>query len=339
MESELQVFKNTSDNFSNNLTSISAVYINPDIKRIYDILIIIIVVTLMAVMGTDISWKQIWEHIRRPVGPILGVICQFVIMPFAGYIYNKIFQFESNLAVGLLIISCCPGGALSNTFTYYTDGDVPLSVTMTSISTVLALFLMPLNIWIYSKDIDTRKLVIPYFNLVISLIMITSPLTLGMLIKWKMPKASVYITKWGSFLVLILIGVTLALQLIGFPFQLNQITWKLFIVTIFLPITGFLIAYFLSFVSRRPYSTCIAIAIESGFQNIFVAVSVMLLSFDIKKHISILLMPTFYGLFETILGLLVVVVYRIIIFLKRTEYNEANKEEVEEVQKSSLIMA
>lgn len=64
---------------------------------------------------------------------------------------------------------------------------------MTTISTVLALGMMPLNIWIYAIRLEANKLVIPYGNMALSLVIITSPILVGMAIGWKFPKVSVYV--------------------------------------------------------------------------------------------------------------------------------------------------
>ncbi|XP_067126720.1 sodium-dependent organic anion transporter-like [Centruroides vittatus] len=121
-------------------------------KLVKDILIILTVIIIMMSMGADICWGQIWNHVRRPISVLIGILCQFVVMPLSGYTYKHIFQLEAEVATGLLIISCTPGGILSNIFTYYLNGDVSLSVSMTTISTVLALGMMPLNVWLYSDS-------------------------------------------------------------------------------------------------------------------------------------------------------------------------------------------
>ncbi|XP_023210355.1 solute carrier family 10 member 6-like [Centruroides sculpturatus] len=175
-------------NSTSNATSIY--YINKDLKMTQNIIAIVSLIIIMIAMGAEITWSQIYKGIRKPVGPAIGLFCQFVIMPLIGFMYNVIFQFESSLAAGLLIKSCFPGGAISNVFTYYLDGDVSLSVTMTTISIVASLGLMPLNLWIYASNTEAKNLKIPYDNIALSLLMIVPPLILGMIIKWKAPKVS-----------------------------------------------------------------------------------------------------------------------------------------------------
>ncbi|XP_023213029.1 solute carrier family 10 member 6-like, partial [Centruroides sculpturatus] len=234
----------------------------------------------MIVMGAEISWNQIYKGIRKPVGPAIGLFCQFVIMPLIGFIYNVIFQFESSLATGLLIISCCPGGAVSNVFTYYLDGDVTLSVTMTTISIVASLGLIPLNLWIYASNTEAKNLKVPYENIALSLLMIVPPLILGMIIKWKAPKLSSYVTKWGSATIMIMIIIFVTMEIISSQHIFSIVSWKVIITSLLSPITGIITGYVIAFVSRNSKAACTAIAIDSGIQNFSVALGIIVLSFD-----------------------------------------------------------
>ncbi|XP_067126690.1 sodium-dependent organic anion transporter-like [Centruroides vittatus] len=303
---------------SNNITDVEP-YAIPNLKLIHDVLLTMILIIVMVTMGACIYWRQIWEHVRRPVGPIIGLCSQFIIMPLLGYIFNKIFQFESTVAAGLLIISCCPGGAISNTFTYYVDGDVSLSITMTTISTVLALGMMPLNVWIYAKDTEASKLVIPYLNMALSLITITSPVLLGMLLKWKVPKVSVYVTKCGSVLGLVLIVVVFVLEFILFSSALLRLTWKHIVTSVLMPLVGILIGFFTAFLFRRPIAVCKTIGIESGIQNVAVSFSVISLSFDIVKYPTLIMLPFLYGISQMVICSVICFIHQIILCSFKTK--------------------
>ncbi|XP_067126689.1 ileal sodium/bile acid cotransporter-like [Centruroides vittatus] len=295
-------------NLTSNYTNV--IHFNEDFKKAQDILIIILIILIMVAMGADICFKQIWMHIRIPFGPVIGLLCQFVMMPLVGFVYNKIFKFQSGIATGLLIISCCPGGAVSNAFTYFLNGDVSLSVTMTTISTILALGMMPLNMWIYAIRTEANTIIIPYKNIGLSLIIITSPILLGMVIRWKIPKISTYVTKGGSALGFMILTTVLILEFIAYHESFHQVSWKLIVTSICMPITGMILGYLVAFICKRPQNICITIAIESGIQNAAVAFSVIVLSFDIRKHISILLIPWFYGTAQVVIcGILSLICY------------------------------
>ncbi|XP_023234333.1 solute carrier family 10 member 6-like isoform X2 [Centruroides sculpturatus] len=279
---------NTLDFLESNSTSNDTPihYINKDLKKAENILAIIFLIISMIAMGADISWNQIYKQFRKPVGPAIGLFCQFVIMPLNGFLYNVIFQFESTVAAGLLIISCCPGGAISNLFTYYLDGDVSLSVTMTTVSIVVCLGMMPLNIWIYASNTEAKKLIIPYGNIALSLLMIVPPVILGMIIKWKATKLSVYITKWGSATTVLMIIVFGIIEVISFHHMFNLTSWKIIVTSLLSPLTGMVIGYVIAFICRNSKSACKAIAIECGIQNFTVALGIITLSFDTSRKLN-----------------------------------------------------
>ncbi|XP_067126687.1 ileal sodium/bile acid cotransporter-like [Centruroides vittatus] len=302
---------------------------NKDFKMAQNVLVTTTIIMTMIAVGTDISWNQIYTGIRKPVGPAIGLFCQFIIMPLIGFLYNIIFQFESRLAVGLLIISCCPGGTISNMFTYYLDGDVSLSVTMTTISIVVSLGMMPFNTWIYGNSTEAKNLIIPYGNIALSLLMIVSPVTIGMLIKWKFPKISSHITKWGSGISMILLIIIITMQVFSFQHMFDIVSWKVIVTAAVFPITGFLIGYSIAIISRMSKSVCMAIAIESGIQNVTVAYSIIVLSFDTTKNSSILLFPVFYGISEMVNYFLLYIIYRVI----RKTFRKMEEQCIEEKDK------
>ncbi|XP_023220372.1 ileal sodium/bile acid cotransporter-like [Centruroides sculpturatus] len=359
---ENSLHSNSSNNFRNST--------NERLKIAQDVLVITFMALLMIAMGANICWKQIWMHVRKPFGPIIGLLCQFVMVPLVGFIYNKIFKFEPEKSAAILIMSCCPGGAMSNGFVYYVNGDVSLSVAIVAISTILlfvmmplnlwiyairtesnaliipyksivisliiitlpvligmvlstilALGMMPLNVWIYGIRIESNALIIPYNNIALSLIIVTSPVLVGMAIKWKVPKVSVYVTKGGSAIGFALIIVVLTIDFVVYQEFLCHISWRLIVTCIIMPITGILLGYFIAFICRRSNAICKTIAIESGIQNAAVVFSVIILSFDMKKYFTVLLIPLFYATFQFVIFSVFCFSYNI--YVKCKKKNEA----------------
>lgn len=69
---------------------------------------------------------KLWIHTKRPIGPVIGMLGQFAVLPAISFCLCVVFKLKSYEALGILIISCCPGGSLSNFFTFCVDGDLPL---------------------------------------------------------------------------------------------------------------------------------------------------------------------------------------------------------------------
>lgn len=81
---------------------------------------------------------------KRPKDVIVGCLAQFIIMPLLAFGLCKLFFLDPALTAGVVLVGTCPGGTSSNVITYFSKGDVPLSVSMTSVNTLLAPFLTPL---------------------------------------------------------------------------------------------------------------------------------------------------------------------------------------------------
>nr|CDS29876.1 RNA exonuclease NEF sp [Hymenolepis microstoma] len=90
-------------------------------------------------MGCEIEIDIIKSYLRRPIGPLLGFLCQFIVMPAMSIALAKLTPINPAFGFGLFISGCCPGGGASNVWTRLLGGDLNLSITMTLFSSVAAL--------------------------------------------------------------------------------------------------------------------------------------------------------------------------------------------------------
>ncbi len=107
-------------------------------------LIIPLLQIIMFGMGTELSLKDFANVVKMPKGIIIGVACHYIIMPLVGFAVAKLFNFPSEIAAGIILIGCCPSGLASNVMCYLAKGNLALSVSVTTISTMFAPFLTPL---------------------------------------------------------------------------------------------------------------------------------------------------------------------------------------------------
>ncbi|KAK3254082.1 hypothetical protein CYMTET_36690, partial [Cymbomonas tetramitiformis] len=98
---------------------------------------------IMMSMGFTLSRDDIMEALRQPKALFAGCFLQYSVMPLVGLACSRLGGLPPPMAVGLILVSCCPGGAASNVVTHVAKGNVPLSVAMTSLSTLLATVLTP----------------------------------------------------------------------------------------------------------------------------------------------------------------------------------------------------
>ncbi|GFQ74959.1 hypothetical protein TNCT_139351 [Trichonephila clavata] len=276
-------------------------YWKEDMKFVLDCLLLLLLILIMLAMGCEITVKSLWNHIRRPVGLSIGIVSQFGIKPLAAFAVLLAFGVEGLHATGVLIISCCPGGVLSNTFTYFSDGDLPLSVAMTTASTLMAMGMLPANIWLYGRYFESIELVIPYQKMALSLIIVTSPIAVGMLIKWKFPRIAKWTTKVGTYTGLLLMLACVIIEIIIFPDMFTSVPVKLYVIILALPGVGLALGYGIAALMKQDVPVCKTIAIECGVQNFPLALTVIALSFPMEMQGDIVLLPWLYG-FAMIVG-------------------------------------
>ena len=96
------------------------------LKVATDVAMTTTLVIIMLGMGCAIEAKELLAHLRRPIGPAIGMAAQFVVLPLVTFGFAHALQLEPMAAIGMLIMGCCPGGSTSNIFTYWVEGDVPL---------------------------------------------------------------------------------------------------------------------------------------------------------------------------------------------------------------------
>jgi len=107
---------------------------------------------IMFGMGLTLSRKDFAEVFRRPGAVAVGVLGQFIIMPSLAWLLSVALQLPPEIAVGVILVGCCPGGTASNVMTFLARGDVALSVAITSVTTLLAPVVTPALIYLLASQ-------------------------------------------------------------------------------------------------------------------------------------------------------------------------------------------
>ena len=139
---------------------------------------------IMFGMGLTLSIDDFRELFRRPFEVAIGVFAHFLIMPAIAVILTKIIPMPPEIAAGVILVGCCPGGTSSNVMTYLAKGDVALSVACTSVTTVLAPVVTPFLVWMFASQflpVDPKAM---FFSI---LQVIFLPLALGFIIQKLVP--------------------------------------------------------------------------------------------------------------------------------------------------------
>ncbi|SBW10926.1 Uncharacterized sodium-dependent transporter YocS [uncultured Alphaproteobacteria bacterium] len=135
-------------------------------------------------MGLTLSPGDFVEVARRPREVGLGVIAQFTVMPLVAFALTRVVPMSPEIAAGVVLVGCCPGGTSSNVMTYLAKGDVALSVTLTTITTLMAPFATPFLVWLFASQylpVDAAAMFLSIAKVVLL------PIALGVAIKALLP--------------------------------------------------------------------------------------------------------------------------------------------------------
>ncbi|XP_042760563.1 ileal sodium/bile acid cotransporter [Panthera leo] len=258
----------------------------------------ILLAMVMFSMGCNVEIKKFLGHVKRPWGICVGFLCQFGIMPLTGFILSVAFDILPVQAVVVLIMGCCPGGTASNILAYWVDGDMDLSISMTTCSTLLALGMMPLCLFIYTKMwVDSGTIIIPFDNIGTSLVALVVPVSIGIFVNHKWPHKAKIILKIGSITGAILIVLIAVVGGI-----LYQSAWiiapKLWIIGMLFPLAGYSLGFLLARIAGQSWHRCRTVALETGMQNTQLCSTIVQLSFTQEELNVVFTFPLIYSIFQ-----------------------------------------
>lgn len=219
---------------------------------------------IMLGMGLTLKPSDFNIVIRSPKWALTGALLQFTVMPSLGWALGYVFKLPTPFAVGLIIVSCCPGGTASNVISYLAKANVALSVTMTAISTMLAIIFTP----ILSVLLIGDKIEVSAYQLFLGTVkVVLVPIFAGVLMNRFLPKFTARILPVAP-LVAVLAIVMIVASIIGQGrAEILDAGFRLFGSIIALHIAGFVLGYFLSKVVSKDKDVNRTISIEVGMQN------------------------------------------------------------------------
>jgi BASS family bile acid:Na+ symporter len=141
----------------------------------------VILVLIMLTMGLTLTTQDFKIVAQRPMDIFVGAVAQFLIMPGVAYLLVNVWHLEPALALGILLVGCCPGGVSSNIMSYLCHGDVAFSVGMTCASTILAPVMTPLLMQLTAGAIIEIDTVGMFLNILIVTIL---PITIGCILNY-----------------------------------------------------------------------------------------------------------------------------------------------------------
>lgn len=262
---------------------------------------------IMLGMGAALTPQDFKSSLRRPFGLFVGLVSQYGFLPLIGFTLAWLLPVSPEIKIGIIIMSCMPGGTTSNIFTYFAKGNLALSVLMTVNSTVFGVVLIPLLIVLYAAGLGIR---IPADNIVITLVILLVPVLIGMgLRRWNANVGALVELVGGALGVFFILFLMVSWVPRNFHVLISTPV-PVYVAVIGLGLLGFAAGYIFSVLLKLNIRNAQTISMEIGIQNGPLAMTIVLLSFVGLQQQQIVVVPALYSLFIVINATLLTLWFR-----------------------------
>ena len=260
------------------------------------VLIVPLLQIIMFGMGTAMSLRDFYGVIKMPKGVLVGLLCQFSIMPLVGFSLATLFQFPPEIAAGVVLIGSSPSGLASNVMAYLANANVALSVTLTAVATVIAPFMTPLLMEFFAGAFVP----IDFWAMMLSIVKIVIlPITLGLIFNHFFHKKTPWLDKIMPLISMAAIVMIITIITAAGRDNLLIIGGFLILASIIHNFLGYFFGYWGCRILKLREQDCRTIALEVGMQNGGLASGIAL---EMGKVATVGLAPAVFGPWMNISG-------------------------------------
>ena len=282
------------------------VQINFDTNTLWVLNIALALVMFGVALGISISdFKNL---IEQPRLVLIGILSQFVVLPFVTFLFILLINPQPSIALGMMMVAACPGGNVSNFMTHLAKGNTALSISLTAFATFLAMVMTPFNFQLYGNLYQPtaeilKSIQLEPFELVKLVILILGiPLILGMLLRFKNEMLA---DKLSKILKPLSIVIFIAIVIIAFSKNLevfNNYIHHVLLIGVSHNILAIIIGFLVARIFKLSFKNQKTLAIEIGIQNSGLGLLLIFTFFDGIGGMAIL--AAFWGIWHIISGLL-----------------------------------
>ena len=245
--------------------------------------------------------------LSAPKSVLIGFVSQFIALPFLTFLIVWIFKPMPSVAMGMMIVAACPGGNISNFMTSLANGNTALSVCMTAIASVCAVFMTPLNISLYGGFYPPTAAILEDVNVdffdmleILGMILLI-PLVMGMTVRYYKPKVADLLNKFTHYGSMIIFGLIIVFAFItNMDLFLKYIHLVIFVVFAHNAI-GIFTGFGLARLFKLPSKDQKTLAIETGIQNSGLGLALIFSSFSGMG--GMVIVAGWWGIWHIISGL------------------------------------
>ena len=287
----------------------------------------IILAFVMFGVALGIKTSTFKEVFKKPKSVIVGVLMQWVGLPLVTFLVALALNqwITPMIALGMILVACCPGGNISNFISSLSKGNVELSVSMTAITTALAPIVTPFNFWfwgnLYAHIVSVKQnipeLSIPFLPMLYQILLLLGvPIVLGLLFARRHPNATKKITKPAQALsILLFVGMVVVSFSQNWQIFIDNIIYVFFIVLLH-NACALATGYFGGKLAKLPVKDCRSLTVEIGIQNSGLGLVLLFNPVIFPPEVwhqhygGMLLITAWWGIWHIVAGLTVAFLFR-----------------------------
>lgn len=274
------------------------------------LLIATLTLVLMVGMGASLTPGDYRRALERPRAILIGLLSQFGWMPLLAYLAIRSLGLEGTDALGLLLMACTSGGNASNMFTYFSRADLALSVSMTAVSTLASVVMMPTLLYAYAASLSQTPMQIPYLAVMGTLALMLLPIGGGMWIRHRSARTAARVERVGGVAGALLLAVLLITSVSDQLDLLLTAEDASLLACLFVVLSGMALGYMVARLAGLQPRQRQAVSLETGVQNAPLAIAVILATFPAAEQEALLKLPFLYAMTALCVGSVVTLAYR-----------------------------
>ena len=304
----------------------------------------ICVFVLMSSLSAGLDIKHVYKRLKSPLGIIIGLLCCYGFLPMLAFMLSLIFKLPSSQSIGLILMSTCPGGAFASVAVYLFNADLPLSIAMTTASTILSFIFIIINSTLYLPIIamDSKLLNLNYNILFLSVSINLISIIIGLFISYfKYKKLQKLLGLAGLWIVILSTFYTLYNLSISYQI-FKELSFGSIISPLIICIFSYIFGFGITFFFNLPPSQIVAIALQCGNPNVYLSICILYVTLQsagnnqVELALSMPILFTIYGTFITVFIGIYLKKYKFITIKKHKKLKKFSKSILKRFSRSNL---
>ncbi len=274
----------------------------------------LVLATMVFAVALEVKPSDFARVAKTPKAVIAGLIPQFILLPVGTWLATLVLNLPANIEVAMILVASCPGGSLSNVVTHFGRGNTALSVSISAVASLIALFATPLNFsWMVAQNPNTaswlKVLTIDPSDIWFSLVLLLAlPMSLGLVVATRLPALTAKIQKPLAKFALVMLLVFIVAGLVKERQLLNMALLPLLLLVVAHNACGLFFGWATSLAMGLSEPNRRAVMIEGGMQNAGLALGIIAVQFN--SDLGMVTLASLWGIWHIVSGMTLASLWR-----------------------------